>query len=242
MYNRPIYSIFVIVILFLGACKKDKIRIEPLASLRVVNAVPGGATLKVNSNVRDSAKNFNSSLFGIAAGELPLYIYPVKDSLHPYLNHVKDLENGGIFSAYFFGDLAKGVDVIWMKEAFAPYYTDSALDIRFVNLSVNAGPLSVTLASNPAHSLFTELEGKKVTAFVKLPLTANTTDDALSFQVRSADNNIVATYILPADAVSAYPTVSRLLSRFKRITIVIKGVAGATAPDSAIGLFPVPNY
>lgn len=211
--------------------------IGSLASVRIVNAVVEGGVIKLNDNIRDSALNFNSKLFSVNTGNVPMYIYRVSDSLHPYFYSNKNLMNGDVYSLYIWGESSKTVNASWVKEDFAPYYTDSAFGIRFVNLCVNSPLLSFTVASDTTVSLFSDIGEMKYTAFVKLPLKKVVPTGAVTFQARTADKKIIASYTLPASASSLYRDVSIQLSRYKRITIVVRGLNNGN-----VGMFPVANY
>lgn len=235
-------SVTLVVIVATISCEKDDLRNDSLASLNIINAVVDGETVKLNSNLRDSAKIFNSWLFSATAGDVPVYVYPVSDSMHPYMNMGKSVVDGGIYSMYLFGESPQKVETIWVKENFEPYYSDSSFAVRFVNVCANSTPLSFTLGSDPGKSLFKDVGIGGVTEFLKLPLSTAVAPESVTFQARTASGLLLTSYTIPVRATPIYPKVSVLLSRFRRITIVVKGAVGGASASSEIGMFPVANY
>lgn len=235
---------FVIVQLsvLLVSCKKSMVDPKPLASLRVINAIVGSASVvKFNDNFRDSVRVYNAGIFRIVPGE-SVALYPSSNPTTPYyFNDKPNTENGKLYSIFLCGQ-AQNVETLFKEESYPSRYNDSIIGIRVINLSPNSTPINITLQNNPGVNVFSDLEYKELSNFVTLPLPTTIPSGSVSFQVRSADNpgSVLATYTLPTSANSLYPNISVTLQRFKNITLVIKGLKGTTGnnPD-AFGIFPV---
>ena len=90
------FSTMALVAFLAGSCKKSTVETSPLASLNITNAVVGGKTVKLNSNLVDSATNYNFKAFGLNAGNTNIYVYPTGDSTHPYFTSVVPTSTGGV--------------------------------------------------------------------------------------------------------------------------------------------------
>lgn len=208
-----------------GSCKKSTVEVAPLASLNITNVVVGGKTVKLNSNLADSATNYSFKAFGLNAGTTPVYVYPTGDSTHPYYNKTMQAGHGGIYSLFLAGSTATQVDTIVIREAI-PVRTDSSAGVRFGHLSYNSGPIVVTLSTSTTVNEFA-LSYKEISSFKTYPaLSANGT---YTMQVRDAGTNaILATYALTTP-------------RFFNCTLIWKGMKGGTGTNVP-GVLRVNNY
>lgn len=241
---KTIQLILAVLILFTGleSCKKSEVSSEPLASLNVITAVISGGNVKLNTNVRDSAKAYNAKVFGIVPGkEIKLF-----RTSNPAVNYYKETpitENGGLYSVFLAGQ-GSTLEPIFKKESIPAFYKDSIFGVRIVNLSPNSTPVNVTLASAPATNVFNNVTYRQITDFSTFPLRsilAGNTEKlkTVNFQIRNAAGTLLASYQLPVNANSNYPGISINLQRFKNISIVIKGLMGTTTGPDAFGVFPV---
>jgi len=214
-----------LVALLAGSCKKSTVDVSPLASLNVTNVVVGGKTVKLNSNLVDSATNYNYKAFGINPGNTNIYVYPTGDSTHPYYNQTVQTGNSGVYSLFLAGNVATQVDTIFALEAI-PVRTDSSCGVRFANLSYNSGPILVTQSASPTVVEF-GLSYKQISIFKTYPALSN--NGTYTFQVRDAGTNtILATYALTTP-------------RFFNCTLVWKGMKGGTGTNVP-GVLRVNNY
>lgn len=232
------YIIYLVILfsLALQACKKDGPTFTPLASLNVADAVIGGRNVKLNSNVRDSATLYGYKLFQVLAGETPIMFYPTNNPSNPYYQQTHTTVNGGIYSLFLTGT-ASAPEGIFVKDEIPPYSQDSIVRVRVVNCSVNSTPLTVTLGSSPNVNLFTNVSYKVVSSFSNIELKSRIATGGNIFQVRNSTGTILASYTLPASGV-----ISVASSRFKNITLVIKGLQGTTTGSDALGVFAMANY
>jgi hypothetical protein len=235
--------LFVIQLVTNAHCKKDAMKSQPLGTLILANSITGGSNVKVNTNERDSARNYNSKVFGIAAGgevEISIYQDNVNKGLIYSNNH--EIEHGGVYSMFLSGG-GSAVDAIFIQDNIPLYYNDSTIGVRVINLSPNSSPVHITLASSPSSVIFNDVPYKKITEFVKFPLRANPPANSISFQVRNETNVVLATYTLPPIVTNSnYPNISVANSRNKNITLVVKGLMGANTGTDAFGVFPIANY
>jgi hypothetical protein len=246
----------VILILFaLGGCKKDEI-VTNQSSINIVNASVGIGTIKVNyfgktinwSTLTGTAGlvNFGTSQILTVTNlvtDFPFIIVPSIDTLKPVINVKLPIENNGMYSLYTTGQTG-AYEYIFSKESSIPYnFPDSAIAVRFINLSPNSPAVNITLASTPNIFEKSELLYKQRTDFKKYTDLNIVPIGSLTFQVRDAISNAILTsYTLPASPTSPYSTVSTSLSRFKSITLAIRGLAGITSGTNAYSLFPIPQY
>jgi hypothetical protein len=233
----------IIMALFLLSCKKGKIESKPSASLIVTTAVVGGGNVKLNTNVRDSAKAYNAKAFVIVAGSSDIKLYSTSDPAKPYYSATQQTETGSIYSI-FLGGQGAAAEGIFVKETALQRYTDSSLGVRIINLSPNSTSVNITMASDTNTKVFTGVAYKGLTEFVKLPLKSVIPTNSVTFQVRdNVTNKVLTTYTLPTTVNSTYPNISTTLSRDRNLTLVIKGLQGTTGsnPD-AFGVFPVALY
>ncbi|MBB5438002.1 hypothetical protein HDC92_001677 [Pedobacter sp. AK017] len=238
MSNLIKLSLAVLVLLAgLGSCKKSEVKAEPLASLNVIAAVIGGGNVKLNTNVRDSAKAYNAKVFGIVPGK-EIKLYRVSNPTVNYYKETPVTENGGLYSVFLAGQ-GSAFEPIFKKESIPAFYKDSIIGVRIVNLSPNSTALNVTRASATSTNAFAGVTYKQITDFVTFPLKTVIPTGSVSFQIRNAAGTLLATYTLPTSANSNYPGISIALQRFKNISIVIKGLMGTTTGPDAFGVFPV---
>src|SRR5690242_12096103 len=86
----------------ISSCKKDQVKLTPLSSINITNAIVGGTTAKFGSNAATISNNAYTQ-FGLKAGSNSLYIYPSTDSLHPYYNNTINTNNGDVYSLFLAG-------------------------------------------------------------------------------------------------------------------------------------------
>jgi hypothetical protein len=223
-------------------CKKNNVRKDGLSTIVVTNAVVTGSSIKLNTNLSDSAKTYNSKNFGLSAGENEILLLPTTGSKIPFYNNFQTMEAGKIYSLFLSGK-PSAIDAVYIEENIPEYYEDSTLGIRIINLSPNSTPLNITLESSPSINVFSRIAYKQLTDFIKIPLPSIVPTKTVTFQVRGAGNNLLTSFVLPPTVTNTnYPNISILNSRNRNITLVIKGIQGTTTGDDAFGVFPVANY
>ncbi|MBC8034389.1 MAG: DUF4397 domain-containing protein [Chitinophagaceae bacterium] len=246
--KKILFTIFTALV-FLQACKEDEQSTPALSSLRLVNAAIDIASVKLNTEAKpfwynipasDVANFANSRPYAINAGTKNVLIAPTADSTKFLVNEPKEFKPGQLNSLFLCGQAPTYEHVYLADESF-PKLIEEAIAFRFINLSPGSPALSVNLAATPTVNETANLAYKQVTAFKNYPDVVVT--NPIVFQVRNATTGVVlATYTLPVAPVSPYTTVSTSLSKFRNVTLVVKGLVGTTAGVNAFGLFPVPHY
>ncbi|MCY1525832.1 hypothetical protein D9M68_608270 [compost metagenome] len=236
------------------ACKKDAP--TPYASINVINAAIDAGTIKVNyfgkpinwakytgtiGNV-PFANNQVFTLFNLN-NDYPFTIVSATDTSKMVFSQQLALDPTGIYTLFATGQ-SPNYDAVFLTETNIPYnLPDSAIAVRIINLSPNSPTINVTLASTPAINEAAGLSFKQVSDFKNYPVLKSIPTGSVSFQIRDAATNaLLTTYTIPATAVAPYSTVSTSLSRFKSLTLVIKGLAGTTSGVNAYSVFPVAQY
>jgi hypothetical protein len=205
----------------LTACKKDEVEASPLTSITLVNAVYGGASVKLGSNATTIANN-NYAQMAIIAGENNLYIWPVGDSLHPYYTNPKFVsKDREVYSLFLTGNAASPSSIL-IKEDI-PYRIDSTAGIRFINLLGDSITVKITRNKTPTVVEVDNLAYRQNTGYLSYTAKYNSTD---TFQVRNAATNALLTQ--QAFTAATYP-------RFANVTLVIR------KQGSAYGILRVNN-
>lgn len=250
----------------LAGCKKEKVVTLETASLNVTNlAVNAGATkinyfgtpikwatYTQNANTTNTAAmvvapstlNFaTQGKYTINVGSNPIVIVPTSDTLTPIYSGSVQTSAGDIHSLYLIGQ-SPTYESILMKESIpASTFPDSSINIRFINLSPNSPAVNITLAATTTVNEAAGLNYKQITDFKKYLVPTVIPAGSVTFQVRNATTNaILTTYTLPAAGAAPNPTVGIALSRFKSITLAIKGLAGTTTGTNAYSVLPIANY
>jgi hypothetical protein len=214
-------------IIFIASCKKDEIETFFVTSLTTVNAVVGGAGMKLGSQATTISNNSFAQL-SLLAGSNDLYVWPVADSLHPYFSNSKFVtQDREVYSLFVCGQAGSTEGVI-IKEDI-PYRTDSTAGIRFINLSPNSKPLNITLSTTPTINEASNLAYKQYTEFKTYPGLYNS---AYIFQIRDAST------ASPATPLATFSLTASSVPRFSNATLVIRGLVGATP---ALGVTRVNN-
>lgn len=199
----------------ISSCKKGEVETAKITSLTVGNFVAGGVAVKLGSNATSIANNnANGTQMALIAGTNDLYVWPVGDSMHPYFTFPKFASaDREVYSLFLCGDTLAPVGIV-IKENI-PCHTDSTAGIRFINLSPNSTPLSITLSTTPEVNEVAELAYKNYTEFKTYPGLAAST---YTFQVRDAST------IAPASPLATFTLSAAQVPRFANITLVIRGL------------------
>ena len=187
----------VLAIILLGgclySCKKSDVKLTPLSSLNLTNAVIGDSTVMLNTNT-SLVSNNSFGQFGLLAGQSQVKVYAAADPAHPYYNQTLATANGSYYSLFLTGASTGSIDAILIKESYKNY-TDSLCGVRFINLSPDSNPISVDIAGLANGSEVASLAYKAYTTFKQYPATAAAS--SYNFEVRdAASGNVIATYTL----------------------------------------------
>lgn len=232
----------MVIAIAISSCSKAQLPTGSVAALQVTNTIVGGGNIGFNTKPGDSIVAYRSKVFSMRSGDSSIVFYPTKNPAKPYYNNVQTIVGGDIYTIFLHGKFPD-VEMMWIKDHIPPYFTDSSLGVRIINLSPNSTPIDITLASATSNKLFSKINYKELTEFLVLPLKSNMPAGSVSFQVRnSIDNTVLATYTLPISVVTGYANISTTLSINRCITLVVKGWQGETIGVDAFGIFPIANY
>lgn len=230
--------IYIAVLTLFFACKKDDDKLQPTASIYVINTTIGLSAVKVNpgassefSYAKASNVSFGSSgVFGTYTGSKTIAIVNASDTSSVIFSKNIDLTSASIL--YLSGQ-APNIDTMFTVANKLPYVTgpvanpDNSMYIRFENWSPNSTPLSINIRSSVTNEV-SNLPYKGISDFKKY--VALTTTANYIFEVRDANNTVRATFTLNTNN-----------SRFKTVGLIIKGLLGTTTGTNAFGVFQV-NY
>ena len=189
-----------------------------------------------NCNFCTLINNFNYKIFTMVAGN-PAKVKAFASSMpnSPYFDQPLEIVPGGIYSLFLTGSNS-APEAVFVKDNIPPFPVADVINVRFVNLSTNAGTLNVTLAAAPTVNIFTNVEYKQVANFVNLPFPLTVPSGTNVFQIRNTAGTLLLSYTLPANG-----TVSITSSRHRNITLVLRGKIGGTGSD-ALAILGVPHY
>lgn len=233
-------GVVILTIGLMSGCQKATDRIDPVASLRVINAVIGGNSIKINSSELDSISPSSSKSMAVRVADDGVFIQAesAATSNKPYYNNKIPAKTGDVFSLFLFG-WPSALESLLIKEQMPDWYSDSVMGIRVAHLSPGSGAVNITLKSDPAVPILSNVRYKAVSDIVKVSLPAVIPSGNTSFEVRDAwSNELLATYNLPVNPTQLYPGISIALQRFKNITLVVKGSRDTLSGPNAFGVFP----
>lgn len=236
--------------LVIQSCKKAE-RIPTMASLTIVNAaidIAGTKSYASNKQVSWSAipvgdvVNFaNFKHLGAFPGAKNIVVVNSADTTKTLYSGTAEFKEGGLNTLFLCGQTGTYEGVYLADEVF-PYYTEEVVGVRFINLSPNSPAVSVNLTATPTVNEKANLGYKQKSEFKAYPANAAVITTGIAFQVKNATTGaLLASYTLPATAVSPYTTATVAQARFKNVTLVIKGLVGGTGTN-AFGVFPVSHY
>lgn len=239
--QRTIFG--VLVLLLVTSCTKDK---QPAgtASLIIINTVVGSAPLKTNfsgtGTIRYNTANqvsygqFSTSnnRYSPGSGTIPLSLYQYPDTLPksaPMFNLTLELPVASVNTLFLTGTVNQPESFLIKDEI--PFYPpgDSAMGLRFVNLSPGSDPVSVNLISKANGSETAGLSFKGITAFQKYAVKRALSDYV--FEFRNANTGaFIASYTTAGISNNGQPLPNSWL--YRNFTLALIGSpqgAGAAA-------------
>ena len=244
----------IIMILLIGliiqSCKKQESTQKALSSLTLVNTSIDIVGLKLNTSgliqswsgiPAGNVTNFaNSKHYGVFVGTRSVTVTVAADSTKTLYSASQEFKEGA-FNTLFLCGQTGSYEGVYLTDENLPNYTEEVVSIRFINLSPNSPAVSINLTATPAVNEAANLVYKQKSEFKTYP--AGNVAAGIAFQVKNAvTGSLLASYTLPAAAVSPYTTATVAQARFKNVTLVIKGLAGTTTGTNAFGVFPVAHY
>ena len=208
--------------LLLYSCQKDEhIKGElgdgGMAKVNVINAVVTGGNIKVNVSPQKMYWNSLSNnqvlgsytlgrLFMVPADRSTvMQAVPISDTTNIWYDHTVQLSAGQVYTLYLSGKPGDVKSLLHEETSF-PKYTvrdvatttpavDSAVNIRFTNLSASVPNVDISLVGGG--NVAGNLGYQQFTDFKAYPATSGY--DYYTFEVRrSSDKELIATYDFPA--------------------------------------------
>lgn len=225
------------------SCHKSNSSITAPASLNIINAIPTSQPLIPVFGTTDIIQYFSNTiwiyyggyyggvqLYSPVGGSNLLYVVQLTDTVptkEKLFSGTLDLAAGSIYSFFLSGDTTKA-DTLLVQDHI-PYYSDSTVGVRFVNLSTGSQPISVNLVGNAASQTeFSGLGYRQISSFKSYPATLNV-GGLYTFEVRDqASGNLLYTYTW------SYTV-------FRNNTLVISG-SEDPASSTPLMVFAVNNY
>jgi len=240
------YFIIALAVACGASCKKvvSIITPAPTSSLTVVNALDGSNGF-LTTFWHDSAVatfystgteiNYASSTeYSVPSGTSPVLIYDLSDTAEPLFSGNLTFQPKAIYSLFVSGALTvHSVPDTLLVQDDPPYHPvgDSTVGIRFVNVSPDAGTISVDIKGNSPGSEVTSLGYQGVSAFKNYAATSAIPTPSVGyvfeFRVASTDS-VLCTYTYRGNSIP----------RFKNVSLVVAG----TVVGSGIRVFEVNNY
>jgi Domain of unknown function (DUF4397) len=171
----------------MASCSKSgdtpNIKLTPLSSFNVTNAVVGGATLYLNTSVEDSVVTNTYSPLTILAGQSVIDLHPIVSPNTAYFNQAISTANGSYYSLFLSGTSPSSVDHVLIRESYKNY-TDSVCAVRFINLSPDSQPISIDIQGNA--------NGSEVRAWLTKPIQAlNNTRPKYRYQAITSNSGML---------------------------------------------------
>ncbi|WP_316833768.1 hypothetical protein [Pedobacter nutrimenti] len=206
---------FVLCTIILGSCKKQDVKITPLASLLVTNAVSGGGNLVLGTNAAPVNNNAFQA-YGMLTASKEIRLVDTAGGINKvYYNQTKDFVNGGVYSL-FLGGTPDAVDGIFMKEENIPSHTADVFGARVINLVTGGVPISVNVQGSANGSFVSSLVYKAISTFKDVSSVAAEGDKVFEFR-NAATGDLITSFTVPG-----YD-----MPRFRNITLVFAGAVGA---------------
>lgn len=230
--KQSLYLLFGAIILVMDSCKKDVQPIVNSSSLTIVNTAPDIPGIAVTFAEKRIAFSLSQGTIGYQsateyanpAGQVPLTLVSSADTTRPFFQGNLNLISGGIYSLFISAKNGT-IDTLLTKDHIVNYQ-DSVAGMRIVNLSPDAGPVSINLQGNTTAD-FNNLNYKQVSAFKTYPATPNI-GYAHTFELRDKADNLLLTF-------------NWYFTLFRNHTLVICGSKDPTS-STPLAVFQVNNY
>lgn len=196
--------------IMLTSCKKQEVKLTPLASIQITNAVIGGSELQFGTNMATIPNNAYTT-YGILTGSQVLKLSSTVVPNPVYYNETKDFVNGGVYSLFLTGSPV-AVESVFLKEENIPSHTNNVFGARVINLVPGGVPISVNLQGSAKGSFILSLAYKSISAFKDVSALDAEGDKVFEFR-NAATGDLITSFTVP----------SYSLPRFRNITLVFTG-------------------
>lgn len=207
--------IMLLSILILVSCKKQDVKLTPLASLLVINTVSDGGNLLLGTNSTPVYNNY-SQAYGMLTGSREVKLVDTAEGINKiYYNQMEDFVSGGVYSL-FLGGNPDAVNGVFIKEENIPSHTADVFGARVINLIKDGVPISVNLQGSANGSFIRSLKYKAISTFKDVSSIVAEGDKVFEFR-NAVTGNLITSFIVPG-----YD-----LPRFRNITLVFVGAVGS---------------
>ncbi|NRF37583.1 hypothetical protein [Pedobacter foliorum] len=196
------------------SCKKQEIRLTPLASIQITNALVSGSELQFGTYAATIPSNAYTA-YGILAGSQVLKLSSTVAPNPLYYNQTKDFVNGGVYSLFLTGT-PTAVESVFLKEENIPSHTAEVFGARVINLVTGGVAISVNLKGSAKGSFASSLAYKAISAFKDVSSLA--AEGTKTFEFRNAATG---------DLITLFDVPDYDLPRFRNITLVFSGMVGS---------------
>jgi len=201
--------------MILASCKKQDVKLTPLASLLVTNTVNGGGNLVFGTNATLVYSN-SSQAYGMLTGSKEIKLVDTAGGINKvYYNQTKEFVNGSVYSLFLTGTPA-AVESVFLKEDNVPSHTADVFGARVINLVTGGVPISVNVQGSANGSFISSLAYKGNSEFKDVSSVA--AEGAKIFEFRNAATG---------DLITSFTVPNYDLPRFRNITLVFAGAVGA---------------
>jgi len=213
--KMKLFTVYIaLCAMILSSCKEQEIKLTPLASIQITNAVVGGSELQFGTNVA-TVPNNGYTAYGILTGNQALRLSTKTAPTTVYYNDTKDFVNGGVYSLFLTGTPAV-VESVYLKEENIPSHTADVFGARVINLVTGGAAISVNVKGSANGSFVSSLAYKAISTFKDVSSVAAEGDKVFEFR-NAASGDLITSFTVPG-----YD-----LPRFRNITLVLAGTAGA---------------
>lgn len=251
------YLVYLVLLLVITACRKERNTPPGTASLMVINAVPGTDALVVNFSDADTLPNYYLNTqriryatflpdyqFSAYSGTQTLRLYNYPDTLpknNPLAVVTLHLPVGSINTLFVTGTLSQPDTLLSVDQPPYRAVTDSTAGIRFVNLSPGSAPISINLQGQPAGSEVKLLSYKGITGFKSY--AARYTDSVYTFEFHdAATGQLLCTFTATGiNNSSSDPNNPANTWRFRNRTLALTGLPG-NGSGSPQNILLINNY
>lgn len=230
----------------LCGCSDSDDGIEPVATLRIVNAIQDVGTIQLRE-FEGNTVFFNTTTISYRANgrfafapntPVNLTVVPESDTLDIILSETLTMENAGDINTLFLLGDSMRVETLVIQDEFVNYQ-DSVFGVRFINLSADSQPVTVrnilenSEGERDTTLVTTDLAFKFATPFSMFSAEGIVVEHI--FQFLDADGNVLASETLPEQFFLPLP-------RFNNFTFGLVGRTDDGSGGSGLSVLQIAHF
>ena len=231
--------ILLIISFCFAGCEEDAAAPRMISSLKVVHALTDAPPLHINYFGEEISFADNPAL---AFGETGRYTIPAnvdrmiaftsaEDTLSNIYQQSVNFEAGDIHSLFLTGQM-ENIQGLLLKDKLLTF-TDSAVGVRFVNLSPDVGVISVG-TGDESGDVISGLDFRNASDFMALPVTQEI--GAYQFQFKDdGDHGLVSVEFNPLPTFGRKPI-------FKNVTFVLIGLSDDGSGSGSLSVMQIDHF